>query len=208
MIVLPAINCSDEECFFSRLDTLDAFSPTPPVVHLDISEKSFVKNETYWDRSLLLEHRMFDYDIHLMKRVSSEKDVSLWLEDDLFSHLYMHPRAVDDVGVWDHQKSVPVFDIHDSQETIHSFFSSHVASHILLLAVSPGGSGQAFDENIISHITTLREVVPHGILTVDGGINERVSSLLRSHGIDRVVSSSYIWNQDDPVSAYRRLLAL
>lgn len=208
MIVIPALNCSSSQCFSERLEMACHFSPPPSALHIDISQQPFSSQDSYWDKEMLNRYPSFTYEAHVMKEVSSYKDVEDLLEDDLFSHLYFHPRAVKDNTLWEYQKSVPVFDIHDTEEDIRLFFSSFVASHILLLAVSPGASGQSFSHAIDAHITTLRQVSPHGILSVDGGIEPKVAVTLREKGIERIISGSFIWQQSDPVLAYRQLISL
>ncbi|GEM_PF-6410311 len=208
MIVIPALNCSSPECFSERLEAVSHFSPFPSALHIDISQKPFSSQDSYWDRAVMAQYPSFTYEAHVMREVHSCKDVADLLEDDLFSYLYFHPRAVKDDTLWEYQKSVPVFDIHDTEETIRSFFSSHVASHTLLLAVSPGASGQSFSHMIDAHITTLRQVSAHGILSVDGGIEPEAALHLRGKGIERIISASFIWQHNDPSLAYRQLISL
>ena len=206
MIVIPAINCSSADCFSDRLELLSRFSPLPSAVHIDISHTPFSSQNSYWNPEILGHYPSFTYEAHVMKSIHSHEEVKDLLEGNLFSHLYFHPRAVKDDTLWDHQKSVPVFDIHDTREDIISFFSTHVASHILVLAVSPGASGQTFSKSIDAHIATLREVCPHGILSVDGGIDCEIATHLRERGVTRIISGSFIWEQSDPSSAYRELI--
>lgn len=208
MIVIPALNCSSQECFSERLLALSHFSPPPSMIHIDISDTSFSSQDSYWDRDSMSLYPAFTYEGHVMQNIASYEDVVSLLDDDLFSRFYFHPRSVGDDRIWDHKKSVPVFDIHDTKKDIQLFFSSHIASHILLLAVSPGASGQDFSSSIFEHVTTLRQVSPHGILSVDGGITPSVAALVRENGVERIISSSFIWGQSDPLSAYRELIAI
>ncbi|MEK7089681.1 MAG: hypothetical protein AAB920_02570, partial [Patescibacteria group bacterium] len=74
-----------------------------------------------------------------------------------------------------------------------------------LLAVTPGPSGQEFDERIIKKIEVLREKMPNVIIEIDGGVNKDVAIRARNAGADVVVVALYIFGSDDPGDAFREL---
>ncbi len=76
---------------------------------------------------------------------------------------------------------------------------------IQFLAVSPGFSGQKFDEKILEKIQTLRARDKNAIIEVDGGINGETASPVIKAGANVLVSSSYIWNHSNPREAFLSL---
>ena len=74
-----------------------------------------------------------------------------------------------------------------------------------ILAVSPGPSGQEFNENVLEKIKFLRERAPNAIIEVDGGINPETAKLAKEAGANILVSTSYIMDSPDPKGAYEEL---
>lgn len=79
---------------------------------------------------------------------------------------------------------------------------------IQILGVKPGLSGQKFcGEEIIHKIKTLKEVCPSKIIEVDGGINDKNAKMIVEAGSDILAVGSYLFNNDDPKSAFEKLKA-
>jgi ribulose-phosphate 3-epimerase len=77
-----------------------------------------------------------------------------------------------------------------------------------LLAVTPGPSGQAFDERIIKKIEVLSEKMPNVLIEVDGGINKDIAIRVRDAGADIIVAASYVFGSDDPGDTFRELKSI
>ncbi|MFA5173436.1 MAG: hypothetical protein WC435_03515 [Candidatus Paceibacterota bacterium] len=77
-----------------------------------------------------------------------------------------------------------------------------------VLSVPPGFSGQDFKEETIEKIKFLRENLPDAKIEVDGGINEKTARSAKEAGANVLVSSSFIFNDPDPFSAYKKLLEI
>jgi len=80
-----------------------------------------------------------------------------------------------------------------------------VADVVLLLAVSPGFSGQKFDESILKKIGNLRKEFGNVIIEVDGGINPAVAKKCVAAGADILVSASYIFTSPNIKEAIENL---
>lgn len=65
---------------------------------------------------------------------------------------------------------------------------------VLLLAVSPGFSGQRFNETVLEKIKILNRDCPDVIIEVDGGINLETGKKCLEAGADILVSGSYIFD--------------
>jgi ribulose-phosphate 3-epimerase len=78
---------------------------------------------------------------------------------------------------------------------------------ILLMGVKAGKSGQNFMPEVLEKVRELRKKSNIAI-EIDGGINEETIISAKQEGVERFVATSYIFNSDDPMAAYERLLSL
>ena len=78
---------------------------------------------------------------------------------------------------------------------------------ILLMSVKAGKSGQEFNVNALEKAKKIKEIsqIP---LEIDGGINDKTILMAKSVGIERFVATSYIFNSQDPIQSFERLLSL
>jgi ribulose-phosphate 3-epimerase len=80
---------------------------------------------------------------------------------------------------------------------------------VLCMSIHPGYSGQAFMPDAPTRVERLRELVaPEVRLQVDGGLNVETIRAARDAGADLFVVGSAIFWHDDPVRAYRELVAV
>lgn len=77
---------------------------------------------------------------------------------------------------------------------------------VQLLAVTPGPSGQVFDEGTFGKLEFLRDRAPETVIEIDGGMTPRIARRLKEAGADIVASSSYIFGERDPRAAYQEFL--
>ncbi len=71
-----------------------------------------------------------------------------------------------------------------------------------------GFYGEAFDERVLERIGTLRSWWPHGIIAVDGGIDEETAPLALRAGANQLVIGSAIWQSGDVKRAIERFQSL
>lgn len=78
----------------------------------------------------------------------------------------------------------------------------------LCMSIHPGYSGQSFMPDALERIARLRALLPTGVrVQVDGGVNRDTVRAARDAGADLLVAGSAVFWNDDPASAYRRLLS-
>ena len=78
----------------------------------------------------------------------------------------------------------------------------------LCMSIHPGLSGQAFMQDALGRIATLRSLVPATVLVqVDGGVSAENAAEIREAGADLLVAGSAIFWQSDPAAAYAALTA-
>jgi ribulose-phosphate 3-epimerase len=86
--------------------------------------------------------------------------------------------------------------------------ASEGADLVNCMSIHPGYSGQAFMPEALPRIRRLRELIPpKRLVEVDGGVDEENARELREAGVDLFVAGSSVFGADDPVAAYRALVA-
>jgi len=75
---------------------------------------------------------------------------------------------------------------------------------VLVMTVNPGFGGQRFIPQVISKIKKLRSIY-NGIISVDGGINDKNAYVLIKAGVDILASGSYLFGAKDIKEAVNRL---
>ena len=79
---------------------------------------------------------------------------------------------------------------------------------LLLLAVKPGFSGQAFQEHVIDKVKETKKLVPGLAVEVDGGINFNNAPKLARAGADFLAANSVLYKADDFYLAHEKLAKL
>ena len=122
-----------------------------------------------------------------------------------------HVEAVDDVrgtirAAREHNVQVGIaFNPETEPETVAEF--GDVIDLALCMSIHPGYSGQPFQEATYERVRRLRAALPESVLIqVDGGVNAQNIKPLHDAGARLLVAASSIFGDDDPPSAYRRLL--
>lgn len=70
---------------------------------------------------------------------------------------------------------------------------AHKASHILFMTTTPGMSGGTFNKQTFSKIRQFRNQYPLQEIHVDGGVNDKVSLILRNMGVRCAVIGSFLF---------------
>lgn len=78
---------------------------------------------------------------------------------------------------------------------------------ILLMSVKAGKSGQEFLPEVLEKIKTLRQITQIEI-EIDGGINEQTLIRAKEKGAQRFIATNFIFQSQDPMESYEKLLAL
>lgn len=78
--------------------------------------------------------------------------------------------------------------------------------HILFMATTPGKSGGRFDPVNFKKIRSFKKQFPATRVHVDGGVNGEVSFILRTLGVDCIISGSFLVKNDNPALAMLDLL--
>ena len=88
----------------------------------------------------------------------------------------------------------------------------HDIDMVLLMSVNPGFGGQKFIANTINKVKRLRQMIDKtksdALIEVDGGVQAKTAPILVEAGVDVLVSGSYIFRAEDPISTIHSLKEL
>lgn len=79
---------------------------------------------------------------------------------------------------------------------------------IQLMGVQPGFYGRPFIPETLVRLKTLRRLLKHAMLEVDGGVNLTNIAEVAATGVDRIVVGSAIFGSTDPKAVFKRLIDL
>ena len=81
---------------------------------------------------------------------------------------------------------------------------------VLVMSVEPGYGGQRFIESSLEKITSLKDAIANSnhtpLISVDGGINDKTAPLCLNAGADVLVVGQYLFNHDDFLERYQRIV--
>jgi ribulose-phosphate 3-epimerase len=83
---------------------------------------------------------------------------------------------------------------------------------VLLMSVNPGFGGQQFIENTINKVKRLRQLInesgSHALIEIDGGVQTETAPRLVEAGANVLVSGSYVFKAEDPLTTIDWLKSL
>ncbi len=214
MRIMPAINCSEWECVRSKVDIASKMlSGMFRRVHMDVSDGIFTSVKTWNDPHTLKQYidsngAIMDITVHLMVK-DAEKEIILWAGSGIIKRAIlplatgMDPRKF--VEICSEYGVIPELSVAAGESVEGLSEYADIVQDFMILTVSPGLSGQPFGEDAAEKIMTLRKRLPGATIEVDGGINLETAKLAKSAGADIAASSSYLFDDKDPLEAYRRL---
>lgn len=205
MNIIPVINCSDFECVKKRLQQIKELKCG--WVHFDISDGKFAPTKT-WNNPVEFFgfpiSKNLKLEVHLMVE-KPEDYIDKWIaagasrvfvhQEILFSKIFRENLGECELGLA-LKPETPIEDLFPYLDTIR---------FVLLLAVSPGCSGQKFQRTVLEKIKKLKNYDKTLLIEIDGGINLETAKLVKSAGADIAASASYIFESGNIVKAFRQL---
>jgi ribulose-phosphate 3-epimerase len=213
MEVIPSLNCKDAACAREKIEVLKTFLPSGAYVHLDVTDGVFSQHATWNDpRGWAALAAPFALEVHLM--VEHPLDYA----DDWFAagarRLVVHAETLSGNvlhglrALADRHKEGLV--LTSKPETTNDEIEPFVSqfSKFQVLSVSPGAAGQAFQPFALEKIRFLREMSPNATIEVDGGVNPDTARRAKAAGADTLVSAHYLFDNNDPKSAFEELMKI
>ena len=215
MEVIPAINETDFREIINKVRKAEEFLPKDGWVHIDVADGVFTRNFTWSDpRELENLKTWLNIEVHLMVQ-EPEAAIAQWCEAVTIAtkgkrRLLVHFEVMTDPSyILETCRRYGV----DSGLSINPLTSAELVTVyardfnlLQVLAVTPGVAGQTFQPSILEKIKYLREKAPYAIIEVDGGINPETAQHCKLAGANVAASSSYIFGNPSPKSAYEELV--
>ena len=205
MIVAPSVLSLDYSRLNEQMEEVNASQAK--WLHFDVMDGHFVPNLTFGPDILKGYKKITDLylDAHLM--VTDPTFFSDVFIDAGADHITFHYEVFDNVEeikklaqhIHERGKTVglsikPKTDINVLKDFLNDF------DLFLIMSVEPGFGGQAFIEESVERIKTLRTWLNEENLTthiqVDGGINAETGKRCKEAGADVLVAGSYIFKHD------------
>ena len=171
--------------------------------HIDVMDGKFVENKTFSPETVRALKLSVPKDLHLM--VEHPEDVWEEYVDENTERVAFHIEACKDplplIGKIQ-DKGLKVGLVLNPETGVSALepYLSHI-DFVLIMFVHPGASGQKFIPDVIDHLRALRGIGPDIEIEVDGGVDEKTAPLLVEAGADILVSSSYVYDHEDPLVA-------
>lgn len=185
------------------------------LVHVDIADGKFtphITGDTPENLQKIVEEtpelKNLKFEIHLMVD-NPEGVIDSWLRTGLIKRIIIHLEAMTD-SVYILEKcerfgAEAMLAINPGTEAERLLAYADDFSYFQVLAVSPGPAGQSLQPNILDKIKFLKEKTPNVKIEIDGGVNDKTISSIKDAGTDIAVSGTYIFESENPKSAYEEL---
>jgi ribulose-phosphate 3-epimerase len=203
-IVVPAINAESFPIAAEKFRTLEAYGVLS--AHIDVADGKFCSAKLFATPEDALQFsdfsKKFSLEAHCM--VSNPAPfVDAWFRAGA-KRVFLHAEMMNLTPFTDFffamKKKYPEKEIGVAllPETDAEFAIPYIAvcGLALVLAVSPGFSGQIFQEHTIEKIAEIRRAVPSAIIVVDGGLNEETGPRVLKTGADELISASFLFSGD------------
>lgn len=177
-------------------------------IQLDIMDGRFVENTTYGAEITQKFHTSLPLDVHLM--VSDPADRIAAFAAVPVQHITFHAEAVP--GRVDQEHLVAAIracgctaGIAINPETPSDAIQATDIDVVLCMTVHPGKGGQAFIEDVLPKIRSIRAQHPDVSIQVDGGVNEETAAKCIEAGVDNLVIGSSLFKAADRAAFLQRI---
>ncbi len=204
--IIPAILEKTKEKFLEKIFLVSKLHGADRI-QVDFGDGQFTEEKLLDADEMDTLNPAFSWEAHLM--VKEPKDFldykicgfkTLILHYEAFLSADDLKQALLDIKTMGFQSGIAV-----NPETPINVLQNISADQYLLMSVIPGRQGNAFIPATIEKIKQLRQMLPHAIIEVDGGINETNIKSVKDAGADLICVGSSLVKATDSASAYARL---
>jgi ribulose-phosphate 3-epimerase len=181
-------------------------------LHLDVMDGVFVNNTTWAPPERMHEILAgIPYEAHLMV-ANPEHAVPVWVAAGAKRVIYhrestQHDRfIIDSIADGPNNRHLSIAINPTTSVASISKYLNDLES-VLVMAVTPGWSGQALDADVIDKVRELKRINPSLRVGVDGGVKVENVRSLKEAGADFVVATSALTDASDPQAALAALKA-
>jgi ribulose-phosphate 3-epimerase len=206
-VVLPSLLQCDFGHLAREIEKLEQSGVQ--ALHLDVMDGHFVPNLTYGMPIVAAVRKLTDLplDVHLM--MSQPGRYISQFVDSGADCITIHAEIDGDVGqILESIRSQEVLaglalNPRTSVEVVQPILSD--CDLLLIMSVDAGFGGQAFNPVALDKLRLVKEIAPHLLLEVDGGVNRRTIASCREAGAKLFVVGSAIFGQDNYGLALKEL---
>jgi len=202
--IIPAILAHDEADFRTKLEKL---RPLGLALHIDVMDGVFTTQRSWAPSEAVAE--LLDgmvYDAHLMV-ANPEQAVPRWIASGARNVIFHVESTNNEAQICraaaGHGANLSLALNPDTPVSRVTSVLPEFAC-ITVMGVTPGKSGQAFQEIALEKICTLRALKPSLRIIVDGGARPENIRAMAEAGANAVVAGSAITDQDDVAAALQK----
>lgn len=208
MEIIPAILAKSFQDFEQKITS--PLMGVAPWIHIDVMDGTFTQQTCVSHPGLIPHDFKPSIELHLMVN-DPLPYLEEWVSQPAFKRAIIHIESPCDFTrskffAVAHGKEIAyAISPHTPLETLLPFLPN--AHHCLVMGVEPGASGQAFlGDAIMDRVHTIQKEAPHHHISVDGGVDAKVILELKKAGVQSACAASAIWKDQNPLTAYKRLV--
>jgi len=203
--ILPAILAHDEAEFMKKVDRVRSLGA---MLHIDVMDGNFVKNKT-WSPADRMRYLLdgVPFEAHLMVS-NPEHAAPIWLACGA-SRVIFHVETTTKESLICRATAEecenlalainPDTPISRLTPLLDTF------KQVMVMGVTPGWSGQPFQQIALEKIAMLKSLRPSIKIIVDGGVKPENAAVIAAAGADVLVAGSALTDHPDPAEAYMAL---
>lgn len=211
MKILPSLAAANQLALGKAIEQLDNLCDG---WHLDVMDFHFVPNVTFGPQTIdsvgkaskktLFVHLMVDNPDAWLKVLKLKPTSCVAFHANTSQDPHLTIRHIHENG-W---KPAIALAPHEPIEHMRPYLN--LINAAIILSVRPGFTGQKMKQNTVDRIRQVvqmrKETGTHFDIIVDGGINKTTIGLITEAGADFAVVGSGIFDQKDPVAAFKDLV--
>lgn len=203
--IVPAILAQTKEEFAEKLRLVEG---QVPLVQIDVVDGTFVPSTAYASADdVEALHPTFDVDVHLMTNRISEA-IEAWTRSwvgKITFHLEAADHAADLLRVIHKENIGAALALNPETPAERLIPFLPLVESVLFLGVSPGRSGQPFQENVVEKIREFHAAHPDVVIGIDGGVSKERIPRLVAAGASQLYIASKLFGAEDPLAELREL---
>jgi len=205
-LIIPAILETTKEGFLDKASRVVKL-PGLERIQVDFGDGVFIGSKLILPADIDALNPAFEWEAHLMVKEPND-----FLDYQIcgFKTLIVHYEAfaladslkktLDSIKAMGFKTGVAI-----NPDTPVDVLKDVYAEQYLIMSVTPGKQGQAFISTTPDRIRELRDLLPHAIIEVDGGVNETNIKQLAEAGADLICVGSALVRAEDMPGAYEKL---